>query len=103
MRPTAAALTRRDELFQGLASGWLAVTTAVFVRRRPSAKGVTTRVKTALENAGNVPRLQVTKPKVCAQDPCDGVAETKVTPSGSVLVRLTPVASRPPRLRTVSV
>src|SRR6266700_3157001 len=103
MRLMATALTRRDELFQGLASGSLAVTPAVFVRRRPSAKGVTTRVTTVLENAGNVPRLQVTTPKVCAHDPCDGVAETKVTPSGSVLVSTTPVASRPPRLRTVSV
>src|SRR5262249_37945243 len=99
----AAAVVRRDELFQGLASGSLAVTPALFVRRRLLAKGVTTTLTTALENAGNVPRLQLTTPNVCAQVPCDGGAETKRARAGSVWVSTPPGAGRTPRLRALSV
>src|ERR1043166_377489 len=97
----ATALVMEAPLFHGVASGSLAVTPAAFVRPRPSARVVTIRETTALENVGKVPRLHVTTPIACAQDPCDAVAETKPMPFGSVFVSTTPVAPRPPGLRTV--
>src|SRR5438128_2299564 len=48
-----------------------------------------------------VPRLQVTVPPLCVQLPCEGVAEMKLTPAGSVFVTLTLLAVVGPRLVTV--
>ena len=68
----------------------------------PAAVGVTTMVAVALAALVKLPRLQVTiLPK--AEHPGLGVAETKVTPGGSVSVRNTLVAADGPLLVTVTV
>ena len=50
-----------------------------------------------------VPSGHVTVPLDCEQAPCEGVAETKVTPAGRVSVTWTPVAVDGPPLAAVSV
>ena len=50
-----------------------------------------------------VPSWHVTVPLACEQVPCEGVAESKVIPAGSVSVTTVPVAARGPALPTVSV
>ncbi len=50
-----------------------------------------------------VPRLQVTVPEDSEQVPCEGVAESNVTPLGSVSVSTTAVAPEGPAFATVSV
>ena len=44
-----------------------------------------------------VPSAQVTVPLDWEQLPCDGVAESNVTPAGRLSVTCTPVASAGPR------
>ena len=48
-----------------------------------------------------VPSGHVTVPLVCEHVPCEGIAESKVTPAGRVSVSCTPVAARGPALPTV--
>ena len=50
-----------------------------------------------------VPSEHVTVPLDCEHVPCEGVAELKVTPAGSVSVTVTPVALDGPALATPSV
>src|SRR5688572_7656353 len=50
-----------------------------------------------------VPSEQVTVPDDSLQEPCEGVAELKVTPAGSVSLTLTPVAFQGPALPMSSV
>ena len=45
----------------------------------------------------------MTVPDACEQLPCDGVADSYVTPLGSVSVTVTPVALEGPALLTPSV
>ena len=55
----------------------------------------------ALAPLPTVPSWHVTVPLVCEQVPCDGVAESKIIPAGSVSVTTVPVAARGPALPTV--
>src|SRR5262245_10276902 len=57
--------------------------------------GTETTIETVAElfPAASVPRLHVTVPDACVHVPCDGVAETNVTPAGNVSVTVTPVAA----------
>ncbi len=48
-----------------------------------------------------VPSWHVTTPLVWEHVPCDGVAESKIIPAGSVSVTTVPVAARGPALPTV--
>ena len=86
-------------LFVGTGSVSFAATLAVFVSV-PAAVGLTTIVTVALAVFASVPRLQLT---VAVQVPWLGVAETNVTPVGTVSVKVTPVAGDGPLLVTVSV
>jgi hypothetical protein len=61
-----------------------------------------TRVIVALAPLAIVPKLQVTVP-VPLHDPCDGVAETNVSPDGSTSVTTAAVALLGPALLTASV
>ena len=78
------------------------VTLAVFVIV-PVDCGVTLIETLALAVFASVPIEQVTVPLACEQLPCEGVAETKVTPAGSVSVSVMPVALDGPALLTPTV
>ena len=52
----------------------------------------------ALAASASVPSAQVTVPLDSEQVPCEGVAESNVTPAGSVSVTVTPVALEGPAL-----
>ena len=69
----------------------------------PAAVGVSEIVTVAEAALARVPRLHVTVPPACEQEPWLGVAEMKITPAGSVSVRITPVAVEGPPLVTVTV
>src|SRR5262245_41878850 len=84
-------------LFPALSSG-VPVIDAVLVNVNVPVvvfAGTETTMDTVAEEApaASVPRLQVTVPDACVQVPCDGVADTNVTPAGSVSVTVTPVAA----------
>ena len=66
----------------------------------PMLCGVTLTVTLALAVLASVPREHVTVPLACEQLPCDGVAELKVTPAGSVSVSVMPVAPEGPAFAT---
>ena len=66
----------------------------------PTACGVTLIATVALAVLASVPSEQVTVPEACEQLPWLGVAETKVTPAGSVSVSVMPVALEGPALLT---
>ena len=68
----------------------------------PGACGVTLISTLALASSAIVPSAQSTVPAFSEQVPCVGVAESNVTPAGSMSLRLTPVASWGPELWTVS-
>ena len=92
-RPTALAL-----LFAGLGSPSEAATEAVLIWF-PAKEPVATIATLALAPLASAPRLQVTV-VVPAHVPWLGVAETHVSPGGSVSVRVTFVAfARAPRWR----
>ncbi len=61
------------------------------------AVGMTTMVTVAVPPTANVPSEQTTV-AVIVQVPCVAVADTKVTPAGSVSVSVTPVAGLGPLL-----
>ena len=67
----------------------------------PVADGVTTMVTTAVAPTVRFPNAQFTVP-VPLHEPCEGVAETKLTPEGSVSLMLTFVARAGPLLDTVT-
>ena len=48
-----------------------------------------------------VPSWHVTVTPVCEHVPCEGVAESKIIPAGSVSVTTVPVAARGPAFPTV--
>ena len=77
------------------------VTLAVFVIE-PSAWGLILIEAVALPPLLIVPREHVTVPDDSVQVPCEAVAESNVTPLGSVSVTVTPVAPEGPALVTVS-
>ena len=78
------------------------VTFAWFVIE-PAVWGVTLIVTLALAAFASVPSEQVTVPPTASSVPCDGVAELKVTPAGSVSVKVMPVALDGPALLTPTV
>ena len=57
----------------------------------------------ASDSSAIVPSTHVTVPLECEQVPCEGVAESYVTPAGSVSVSWTPVAPSGPELWAVRV
>ena len=69
----------------------------------PAAEGRTRIWTVAVPWSAIVPSAQVTVPLACEQLPWEGVAESNVTPLGSVSVRLVAVASWGPALWAVSV
>src|SRR5262245_49979357 len=83
-------------LFPALSSG-VPVTDAVLVNVRElvvSLAGTDTTIDTvAVPLPVALPILQVTVPEACVHVPCEVVAETNVTPAGSVSVTVTPVAA----------
>jgi hypothetical protein len=88
-------------LFAVLGSEVVELTVAVF-ESGAAAVGVTTIVTVAEAPEASVPRLHVTV-AVPEQEPTDGVADTKVTPAGSVSLTLTAAAALGPALAAVSV
>ena len=64
------------ELFEGLGSGWSAVTLAV-EEKLPVFRGMTWTVIVAPLPGSIAPRLQVTTPPDSAQMPCEDVAFRK--------------------------
>ena len=89
------------ELFAELGSEVVDDTVAVF-ESGPAAVGVTTIAIVAEAPFARVPRMQVTI-EVPEQEPTDGVADTNVTPAGSVSLTETPAAESGPPFATVSV
>jgi hypothetical protein len=92
-------------LFAGFGSTADVVTEAVFEITVPCARPFavcTVRVTVAVPLPANVPREHVTV-VVPLQLPCDGVAETNVTPEGRTSVTETFAALLGPPLLTVSV
>ena len=89
-----------SELFPEFVSGSEEVADAVLLKVVGVAGAVTTIWTFSPENLGIEPRLQVTVPDAWLHVPCDGVAETKVTPDGSRSVSETPVAVDGPALLT---
>ncbi len=69
----------------------------------PSLCGRTLIATLALPPLATVPSAQVTVPDACEQLPCEGVAESKVTPAGRVSVTVTPGAPWGPAFETPSV
>ena len=69
----------------------------------PAVCGVTLISTLALPSSASVSSAHVTVPLDSVQVPCEGVAESKVTPPGSVSVKLTAVAVAGPEFWTVSV
>ena len=69
----------------------------------PALRGLMWTVTVAPAPFAMVPSAQVTVPADCVQLPWVGVADSYVTPPGSVSVRLTPVALEGPALWTESV
>jgi hypothetical protein len=69
----------------------------------PAVGGVTVIVEVALAPLASVPREHVTVPDCSEQLPWDALAEPKVTPAGSVSVRVTALALEGPSLVAVSV
>jgi hypothetical protein len=90
-------------LFALLGSLSAAVTLALLVMVPPEVGAVTVMVTVADPALAIVPRLHVTVPLACVHVPWVGVADTNVTPAGSVSVRVTPVAVLGPALLTVTV
>jgi hypothetical protein len=70
------------ELFPGVGSEVDDVTVAVF-ESDPSMLVFTTTLIVAFAPFAIVPSGQDTVPAACEHEPCDGVAETKVTPAGN--------------------
>jgi hypothetical protein len=68
----------------------------------PCACGRTLIDAVALPPLLIVPSAQVTVPDDSVQVPCEAVAESNVTPLGSVSVSVTPVAPEGPALLTAS-
>ena len=64
----------------------------------PGAERRTLISTVALAPLASVPSAQVTVPLDSEQVPCEGVAESNVTPAGSVSVTVTPVALEGPRV-----
>lgn len=91
-----------EALLTRAGSAVVADTLAWFVIDVPE-EGVTMMLTVALAPFATAPRLQVTVPLDCEQVPCDGVAESYVTPLGSVSVTVTPVAPEGPAFWTSSV
>lgn len=89
-------------LLSGLGSASVAVTVAVLVIV-PGAVGAISISTVALAPFANVPKLHITTPPASEQLPWLGVAEIKITPAGSVSVRVTLVASNGPLFVTVTV
>jgi len=90
-------------LLDGVRSVSLPATVAVLVIW-PACAGVTMMEIVAVVAVGTLPILQVTVPPTTLQAPCVDVAETKVTLTGRVSVRVTPVAGlEGPLLVTISV
>ena len=69
----------------------------------PGADGRTRIWMVAVPSSASVPSAQVTVPADCEQLPWEGVADSNVTPLGSVSVTVAPVASCGPALCAVSV
>src|SRR6185436_4800541 len=66
--------------------------TLAWLATEPGFCGLTLISTVALWPFVTVPREQVTVPLACEQVPCEGVAESNVTPEGRVSVTCTPVA-----------
>ncbi len=81
------------ELLARLVSIAVEATLAVFVIE-PWFCGVTLIETVALAPLSIVPREHVTVPDACEQLPWDGVAESNVTPAGSVSVSVTAGGAR---------
>ena len=80
-------------------SAVVASTVAVF-ESAPSVVVVTTIVTAASPPSARIPSRHVTVPPASEHEPCDGVAETKLTPAGSASTTSTPWASDGPSLCT---
>src|SRR5438105_574234 len=88
------------ELFVRLGSDSFCVTIEKLVML-PNTPGLVTRICTsALLSGGSIPRLQVTIPPALEHPPWLAAAETKETPAGRTLDRITPVAAEGPGLKT---
>jgi hypothetical protein len=90
-------------LFALLGSASVAVTLAVLVIVPLEVGALTTIVTVADPALAIVPRLHVTVPLACVHVPWVAVADTKVTPEGSVSVTVTPLAPLGPALLTLTV
>src|SRR5262245_51186083 len=102
--PAGATFTTVDSvslLFAALLSPADVVTVVVFVTV-PATVGDTTMVTVSLAADAMVPRLHVTitPDRVQLSAAWEGVADTNVTPAGSVSVTVTPVAGFGPALLT---
>src|SRR5579862_7784137 len=91
-------------LLPGLASGVAADTVALFVSVLPAVPGwiPTRRTIVALAPAPNSPRWHI-RTALQLHLPCDGEADTKVSPAGNGSRTTTPSASDGPALLTVKV
>ena len=94
----------RPVLLAGLASGVVADTVALFVSVLPAVPGWTPTRRTivALAPAPNSPRWHI-RTALPLHLPCDGEADTKVSPAGNGSRTTTPWASDGPALLTVKV
>ena len=90
------------ELLAAFGSKVSAARLAVFVIE-PSLWGRTAISTVALAPLAIVARSQVTVPLDCEQLPCEGVADSNVTPAGRLSVSSTPVAADGPEFSAVSV
>ena len=66
----------------------------------PPRFGVTTTVSSTLVLAASVPRSHTIVPLALLQLPCEVVTETRLTPIGRTLLRMTPLAIEGPTLLT---
>ena len=66
----------------------------------PAVCGLTLISTSTIAPLASVPSAQVTVPLDSEQVPCDGVADSKVTPAGRSSVKLTPVALDGPEFST---
>jgi len=89
-------------LLDGIGSSSLRVTEVVFVSTPLVSLGTSTVTLTTVHPpAGAVPRSQVTTPAASVQVGAPGTEPANTTPSGKVLLRVTPVASRVPLFTTL--
>src|SRR5262249_49842778 len=99
---SSTVVTSVAGLFVGAGSKSGLVTVAEFVRL-PAALGTTSNATVAAVAGSNASSRQVTWPALLSQTPCEGSADTKVTPAGNTSVTATSLATEGPALVTVIV